>query len=102
MYVGEVALAAARRLPICFVLMTDGRYGSVAAGARTAPMSQSAISLPMPSWRLAMEQLGCEAQAVDDPSSFAAAIRAWRADSPLFIECRFPPEPYMTMTDRLR
>jgi acetolactate synthase-1/2/3 large subunit len=102
MYLSEIALAAAQRLPICFVLMSDGRYGSVAAAARGARMSQGAISPPMPPWRAAIEQLGCEAQAADDPSSFAAAIGAWRADAPLFIECAFAPEPYMTMTDDLR
>ena len=102
MYLGELALAARRCLPICAVLMSDGRYGSVAGAARGAVMSTTAVAAPRETWLDAVEALGCAAVAVNSVAGFADTVRAWKRTSPLYVECRFPAQPYAEMTDSLR
>jgi acetolactate synthase-1/2/3 large subunit len=102
MYFAEIALAVRYRLPICFVLMSDGRFGSVVNVAPGAALSDSAVSTPRTSWLQPVEGLGCQAVAAADAQGFEEAVRSWSADAPLYVECRFAPEPYAAMTGALR
>ena len=101
-YFADIALAVCYRLPICFVLMSDGRFGSVVSAAQSAALSRSAISTPRASWLQPVERMGCEAVTAADVARFEEAVRSWSRTAPLYVECRFPPEPYAAMTEALR
>jgi acetolactate synthase-1/2/3 large subunit len=101
MYPGEIKLAVSEKLPICFVLMRDGVYSSIACAA-TQPMSRRAVELPLPSWAAAIAGLGCPSVTVKSVGDFQNAVQKWPGSEPLFIECVFDPDPYMQMTKNLR
>ena len=101
-YPAELKLAVQESLPLCVILMTDGRYGSVACAPQSRPMSSRAISVFQPSWWKAAEAMGCEACQVESEGSFERAVRTWKRQEPLFIEAAFDPEAYLDMTRRLR
>ena len=103
MHVAEIRLAVAERLPVCFVLMSDGRFGSVAAAA--GPLGAAvprAVGVDGASWWRAVEAMGCDACRAEDASAFEAALAAWAGDRPLFVEAPFEPAAYAAMTRELR
>lgn len=102
MYPAEIKLAVQEELPICFILMADGLYGSVACVPQPKPMSSRAVTVFQPSWSKSVEGMGCEAYSAESRDSFAAIIQAWDRSQPLFVEATFSPEAYAAMTSRLR
>ncbi|MGH2454269.1 MAG: thiamine pyrophosphate-dependent enzyme [bacterium] len=102
MYNSELKLALEERLPLCTVLMSDGRYASVAAVPQSRPMSARAVTVPRPSWYRAVEALGGEAHRVESEEAFAGHLDAWNRSAPLFLEAVFDPVRYVAMTARLR
>jgi thiamine pyrophosphate-dependent acetolactate synthase large subunit-like protein len=102
MYLAEVAVAVAHRLPVCFILMSDGRYGSVAVADRTSTMSRAAVDVPQSTWLAAFEGMGCEVTQASDLHQFAERIGAWKRSAPLYLECRFPAAEYAAMTHEIR
>lgn len=102
MYAAELKLAVAEGLPICFVLSSDGAYGSIACAPQSHPMSTRATTIRQPSWLEAVRGLGCPARSAADAADFTDQITAWNDQEPLFIECRFATEPYARMTEKLR
>lgn len=101
MYPGELKLAVSENLPICFLLMRDGIYSSI-AGATIHPMSRRAVELPLPSWAAAVEGMGCRSVIVNSIPDFQDAVQKWTRSEPLFVEAVFDPVPYMQMTKDLR
>lgn len=102
MYLAELKLALEHRLPLCLVLMRDGRYGSIVAAASAPDLSARAVTLARPSWLRAIAGLGCPVLEVTDAEAFAAAVAGWDRRSPLYLEAVFDPEPYAAMTEGLR
>jgi acetolactate synthase I/II/III large subunit len=99
----EIKIAVAERLPICFLLMSDGRYGSIVAAAQAADLIPSAVNIPNASWFEAAAAIGCPAYCVNSLDALADTFNAWRAcDGPCFIEIPFPPEAYAAMTADVR
>ncbi|MGE0479634.1 MAG: thiamine pyrophosphate-dependent enzyme [Phycisphaerae bacterium] len=100
-YVAEWRLALARRLPICLLLMRDGRYGSIAAAvgprADTAPLRVAGES-----WADAVAAFGGAALRVESHHSWERSFASWNRASPLFIECAFDAERYAGMTRGVR
>jgi acetolactate synthase-1/2/3 large subunit len=101
-YVAELKIAIEDRLPLCVVLMTDGRYGSIAAAQRDRSASRRAVEICNPSWRQAIEGMGCEARQVSSLTNFEAAITGWSRGEPLFLEAPFNPRQYAELTKDLR
>jgi thiamine pyrophosphate-dependent acetolactate synthase large subunit-like protein len=102
MYPSELRLAVSERLPVCVLLMSDGRYGSVACASDDAAMSARAVTIAGSDWARAVEGFGCRATVVNGVAEFERAFGDWRGDGPLLIECRFPPQPYAEMVRDLR
>lgn len=102
MYPAEIRLAVEESLPVCFVLMADGLYGSVACADPEQMLTPRAVVIPSPSWWRAVEGMGCEARPVHSADDFAAALRDWRRTGPLFLEASFDPRPYAEMTRAIR
>jgi acetolactate synthase-1/2/3 large subunit len=102
MYLPELKLAVAERLPVCVVLMSDGRYGSIACAPQPRVMSTRAVEIDGPSWWRTVESMGCAALPVGSPDALGAALESWDRAGPLFLEASFAPEPYAAMTNGLR
>lgn len=102
MYPAEIKLAVAEQLPICFILMTDGLYGSVACAATPKGMSRNAVTINQPSWLHAVEAMGCDVRQARGLKDFENGLNSWDQKSPLFIEAVFDAEPYAAMTTDLR
>lgn len=101
MHWSELRLAVAERLPLCVVLMSDGRFGSVACAAG-ALAGHRAVGVDGASWWQAAEAVGCTAVRADSPAAFESALAGWQGDAPLFIEAVFEPVAYAAMTRDLR
>lgn len=102
-YLAELQLAAEERLPILFVLMSDGHYGTFAASAIARGMSRRAYEIPRPSFWRAVGAMGIRAAEARDERGLDAAIAAWESNrEPFFLDLAFDPARYRTMTARLR
>jgi len=100
MYVADVKLAVEERLPILFLLLSDGRLGSLAGASG---LSRRATTVAGPSWFRVAEAMDCAAQQVKDVDGLVAALRRWRwREGPMFIEAVFDPERYAAMTREIR
>jgi acetolactate synthase I/II/III large subunit len=102
MYPSELRLAVSERLPICVLLLSDGRYGSVACASADPAMSARAVTIAGSDWARAAEGFGCPATVVTSVGAFQQALASWRGDGPALIECRFPPQAYADMVRDLR
>lgn len=103
MYVGELRLAVEHRLPLLVVLMSDGRFGSIATRAIKDGLTQAPLTPTDPSWLRIMEGFGlfcCRAGSEDE---LRRALAAWDpASGPAYIEAVFPPAPYERMVAGIR
>ncbi|MCC7546827.1 MAG: thiamine pyrophosphate-binding protein [Burkholderiales bacterium] len=103
MYLGEIRIAVERGLPILFVLMTDGRFGSVATRALKDGLTRTPIDIAHPSWQKVMEAFGLPAWHVRDASRLADAVAQWsKTRGPGYVEVEFQPEPYERMCEGIR
>ena len=103
MYIAELKLAIEARLPLLVLLLTDGRYASVASVPHARGLSRRATTLPRPSWYRAVQSLDCPAVQVGDIAAFLTALQGWAwRNGPQFIEAVFDPERYAAMTQGLR
>lgn len=102
MYVSEIRTAIEQSLPICFVLMTDGGYGSIAGACKDYGADGAAVSVPGASWHKGLQGLGCDSLLIASRQEFEQALGLWRRDRPLFLELPFERDRYRTMTDGLR
>jgi len=100
---GELTLAAERRLPLLVLVLEDGGYASIrgrarARGRRTAPLEH-----PPRCWARAAEGLGLHAAEVTTPAALAEALAGWApADGPVLLHCHHDPDAYATMAEGLR
>ena len=103
MYAAELKLAVSERLPIVFVLMSDGRYGSIASAASSPGLLLDAVTMAQPSWYRAAAAIGCESAQATTLEASLDAVGSWRSSSgPLFVEAVFDPAPYAAMTANVR
>jgi acetolactate synthase I/II/III large subunit len=103
-YVGEIKLAVDEDLPIVFVLMSDGRYGSIASFADDDVSVRRATSMSQPSWCYAISALGCDAHKVDTYEQLQKIISEWNqhGKGPIFMELPFEQEAYAELAKKLR
>lgn len=102
MYPAEITLAVREKLPVCFVLMTDGRYGSIVSASVPAASADRATTLPGTSWFASVEAMGCATRRVESETAFEDAVRSWSRAEPLFVEAPFDRDRYRRMVDGLR
>jgi acetolactate synthase-1/2/3 large subunit len=101
-YGSEIGVAVELGLPICFVLMSDGRYGSVVGVSNSRSFSERAVNIARPLWWRTADSLGCPALAVETAPEFTTAVESWDRSGPLFIEAKFHRDAYAAMTERVR
>ena len=101
MFVSELKLAAAERLPLVVVLMSDGGFGTLRGRARKDSLTEQPLTVANPSWRAAVEGLGVPAVEAGSIDEILAALLG-KGPGPLFIETHFPVAAYANMLDDLR
>ncbi len=101
-YFAELRVAVEFKLPVLFVFMSDGKYGTVAVSAsKDAPLK--AFVIHNSSWWRVAEATGCPSFMASNITQTERAIAQWKpANGPLFIEMRFDAQLYSEMTKRLR
>lgn len=103
MYVGEARLAVERCLPLLVLLMSDGRFGSIATRAIKDGLTQAPLTPADPSWMRVMDGMGLPATRVASREELQRALAAWDpATGPAYIEVVFAPEPYERMVAGIR
>ena len=102
-YFMEIKLAVENNLPIIFVLMSDGTYGSIAASGRTKGYYENAFEIKNASWWRAAEAIGCPALKIKSSAELKSALESWQKTKvPMFLEMPFNPESYAKMAKKLR
>ncbi len=102
-YLSEIKLAVELKLPILFILMSDGLYGTVAMSAISKGIDSSAFVIKDRSWWRSIEAMGCPSALVSTPNEIDKTISCWLQNrGPFFMEMRFDPLKYIDITKRLR
>lgn len=100
-YLAEIRLAVARQLPILFVLMTDGLYGSIAWTGRTLGFNEDAFTIKDNSWLAVIEAMGLPAYAAHNADEMAK-LPLLPKHGPAFLELHFDPKLYYESASELR
>ena len=100
-YLAEIRTIAALALPVCFILMTDGQYGSIAANV--AGEADPDIVKPLgTSWCAVMKAMGLQSGRADDAETFREMLKRWDRTTPCYIEALFDPDTYLHVADEIR
>jgi acetolactate synthase-1/2/3 large subunit len=103
MYVGELRIAVERKLPLLVVLMSDGRFGSIATRAIKDKLSATSFTPADPSWLKVVDGFGVPVRRAASDEQLRDALQAWRPeDGPGYIEIAFDPDPYERMVAGIR
>lgn len=102
-YLPEIKLAVEEKIPILFILMADGCYGTIALSARGKKSSSRAFEVSSPEWWRVAGAMGCKAIAISDLGGLQNALKCWmETGGPLFMEMSFDKEKYMNSILKLR
>lgn len=102
MFFAELHLAAAERAPLLVLFMRDGTYASIRDRAVSRGMSDRSLIARDPDWSAAAAAMEFVAGRADSLAEVSMFIDKWAVKGPAFLETRFDPEPYRTMTAKLR
>ena len=101
-HLGEVRTIAELNLPVCFILFTDGRYGSVVS---YLGIKDSNPKLTQPfgtSWGKTFTSFGVKSFVAKNAFDFKKILDDWDSINPIYIEAPFDPELYSKMTLEIR
>lgn len=102
-YVSEIKLAVKENLPIIFVLMSDGGYGSIRAFSDKSQFALQAIEISAVGWSEAIAKMGCPSHLIDNNDSLANVLLGWAIEQgPLFLETHFDAQNYADIAKKLR
>lgn len=101
-YLAEIKLAVEHQLPILFLYMSDGSYGSIKQATKTRKISNTSVEIASASWYLSVAAMGCKAVQLKKMKELDDLLRQIDQKGPLFIEVVFDKESYATMTNNLR
>ncbi len=102
-YFPEIKVAIENKLPIIFVFMSDGGYGSVGMVGRPKGLNANGFDIKNGSWWRAAEAIGCDAQLVESEQTLLEAVSNWKKEKkPLFLEFHFDQARYEAMANKLR
>lgn len=99
----ELELAVSEKLPILFVLMSDGGYGSIANATRDKSFYHPAVELKNERWHEMVTLFGVPSAHIDSLKKLEETLGKWeKTDGPFFLELPFNPVNYRTATLKLR
>lgn len=99
-YLAELRVAVKEKLKIYFVLMSDGRYGSIAGGAKAKGLKTKAYEKGDANWSEAVQALGITTDSAHDLDSLQEALAP--LSGPAFLELHLEPEEYLRTAQALR
>lgn len=103
MYLAEIQLAVAERLPLLVILMTDGAYGSIRRPAAPKGLNLEVLRVPADRWRGALEGFGVPGARATSEGAVREALAAWSPEAgPFFLEIPFEPDAYDAMVEGIR
>jgi acetolactate synthase-1/2/3 large subunit len=103
MFLAEFRIAVERKLPILFVLMSDGRFGSIAGRALREGLTLKPIDIREPSWMAPMAALGMPAWQAREPGRLHDALSAWRScEGPGYLEIVYDSDQCQRMCNGIR
>lgn len=101
-HMGDIRTIIELKLPVCFILISDGNYGSVAAYVGDDNWNP-AITKPCGiNWSEIIGAMKIQATVVDDPLAFEETINNWNQTDPIFIQANFEPNAYKGFTKKIR
>lgn len=102
-YLAEVNIAVQWKLPIVFMLMSDGCYGTVDISAEMKDITSKATQIGQENWNDVYSAIGCSSYRIRTINELNECLSAWcLKDGPMFIRLDFERIKYRKMTDLLR
>jgi acetolactate synthase-1/2/3 large subunit len=101
-YLAEMRTIAEMKLPVCFILMKDGRYGSIACNVPVQPADPGIVEPIGTSWLDVIRAMGVEGGRADSAASFERLLDGWDRQRPFFVEAAFDPDIYLHVADSIR
>jgi acetolactate synthase I/II/III large subunit len=102
-FIGELRLAVEYRLPLLVLLLTDGRFGSIATRSIHDGLTQIPLTIYEPSWIKIIEGFNITGTIADNYNSFETALALWEPESgPAYIEVPFDKDAYEMMVKGVR
>jgi acetolactate synthase-1/2/3 large subunit len=101
-HLGDIRTIIEKNLPVCFVLFSDGIYGSVASYVGPDILNEELTKPAGINWMSFFQALNVSSKVVENASDFESFLIKWDMKSPLFIEAKFDKELYREMTKKLR
>lgn len=102
-FVAEAKIAVERRLPLLFVLLTDGRFASIRGRSLQDGLTEKPLTPALPSWLGVMEGFGMPVFSASDECSLSDALSAWKPpEGPAYLEVSFETDPYQAMVNGIR
>jgi len=102
MFVSELTLAASEKAPVLVLFMCDGTYASIRDRAVVKNLTQRPLMPKASDWTAVASAFGFTVGYAMDAADCADFIQKWDRKGPALLEIRFEPEPYRTMTAKLR
>lgn len=103
MFVSEVKLAVAQKVPLLIVLMTDGYLGSIRTRALKDGMDQGPVTIIRPSWMEVFESFDMPVGRAKNESDLVALMEGWQPENgPMYMELAFDPDLYQLMGEGIR
>lgn len=103
MYLSEIKLAVDHNLPILFVLLSDGGFGSIRTRAIKDNMTQKPLLFQNNRWIEVFHGYGIDGTQCNSLASLSSTVNSWKKTfSPFFIKINFNSEKYQTMIENIR
>ena len=103
MYVSEIKIAIDNNLPILFILLSDGGFGSIRTRALKDGLTQKPLIINSSTWLNIFKAFGINGEKCGSVNSLQLAIKNWKKNyNPLFIEINFSPSKYQKMVNGIR
>ena len=101
-HLGDVRTIAEKKLPVFFILFSDGQYGSVSAYIGTAVWEPHLTKPEGTSWSKIFEAMGIQCKVAKSMDELGSVILDWDGKTPYFLEAVFNKDQYSTMTTNIR
>jgi acetolactate synthase I/II/III large subunit len=103
MYFAEFRIAIERALPVLVLFFSDGGFGSIGSVAEKQQIDASIVRINNPSWAASLRSLGMDGVIASCLEHVSDGLNSWdKSGGPIFIECRFDPDQYRCMVDKIR
>lgn len=102
-FLAEVQIAVYKKLPIIFLFLSDGGFGSIRGRALSKNLTIKPLTVYETDWVNVFNSFGISAHEVNSIENFDQIINNWsKSEGPLFIKTSFNPNEYLNMVEGIR